>query len=265
MKFPNKNPLVSVIIVNYNNATLLGQSIKSILNQTYNNIEIIVVDDKSTDNSVNELHKYKNKIRIIKNKKKTSQGSYNQINSYFNGYLKSKGKYLFFLDSDDYFKINKVKYLVYEFEQNNANLIFDLPILKFKKKIVFNKFNQKKFILSSWPRFSPQSCISMKKEYAKEIFKNVKVNKFESIWLDFRIAIYHFLKNKELFVFNKYLTYYRQLDGSASKNFKTLSKNWWYRRFQAHEIVDFFSIKLNQNKKINLDKLITKIVFFFLK
>jgi hypothetical protein len=106
---------------------------------------------------------------------------------------------------------------------------------------------------------------TIKKQYAKEIFKNVRVNKFESIWFDFRIAIYHFLKNKDLFVLNKYLTYYRQLDNSASKNFKVLSKNWWFRRVQAHEIVDFFSIKLNQNKKMNLDKLITKLVLFFLK
>jgi glycosyltransferase involved in cell wall biosynthesis len=226
MKSLNKNPLVSVIIANYNNVAFLDQCIKSILNQTYKNIEIIVVDDKSTDNSIDELYKYKNKIKIIKNKKKTRQSSYNQMNSYYNGYLKSKGKYLFFLDSDDYFKINKVKYLVNEFKQNNSNLIFDLPILKFKKKIVFNKFKQKKLIFSSWPRFSPQSCISINKQYAKEIFKNVRVNKFESIWLDFRIAIYHFLKNKELIILNKYLTYYRQLDNSADKKFKTLSKNW---------------------------------------
>ena len=265
MKFLNKNPLVSVIIANYNNAPFLDECIKSILNQTYNNIEIIVVDDKSTDNSIDKLYKYKDKIKIIKNKKKTRQNSYNQMKSYYNGYLKSKGKYLFFLDSDDYFKINKVKYLVSVFKQNNSNLIFDLPILKFKKKIVFNKFKQKKFIFSSWPRFSPQSCISINKQYAKEIFKNVRVNKFESIWLDFRIAIYHFLKNKELIILNKYLTYYRQLDNSADKKFKTLSKNWWLRRVQAHEFVDFFSIKLNQNKKINLDKLITKLVVFFLK
>ena len=196
MKSLNKNPLVSVIIANYNNAAFLDQCIKSILNQTYKNIEIIVVDDKSTDNSIDELYKYKNKIKIIKNKKKTRQSSYNQMNSYYNGYLKSKGKYLFFLDSDDYFKINKVKYLVNEFKKNNSKLIFDLPILKYKKKIVFNKFKQKKFIFSSWPRFSPQSCISINKQYAKEIFKNLRVNKFESIWLDFRIAIYHFLKNK---------------------------------------------------------------------
>ena len=75
MKFLNKNPLVSVIIANYNNAVFLDQCIKSILNQTYKNIEIIVVDDKSTDNSIDELYKYKNKIKIIKNKKKTRQSS----------------------------------------------------------------------------------------------------------------------------------------------------------------------------------------------
>ena len=61
MKFLDKNPLVSVIIVNYNNAPLLDQSVKSILCQTYKNIEIIVVDDKSTDNSIDELNKYKKK------------------------------------------------------------------------------------------------------------------------------------------------------------------------------------------------------------
>ena len=155
--------------------------------------------------------------------------------------------------------------MVNQFKQTKANLIFDLPIIKFKKKIVFNKFKQKRFIFSSWPRFSPQSCISINKQYAKEIFKNLRVNKFESIWLDFRIAIYHFLKNKELIIINKYLTYYRQLDNSADKKFKTLSKNWWFRRGQAHEFVDYFSIKLNQNIKINLDKLITKLVIFFLK
>ena len=70
MKMLDKNNLVSVIIVNFNNASLLKQSIRSILNQTYKNIEIIVVDDKSTDDSLKKLQEYKNKIVIIKNKKK---------------------------------------------------------------------------------------------------------------------------------------------------------------------------------------------------
>ena len=124
MKILDKKSLVSVIIVNYNNALFLEQSIKSILNQTYKNIEIIVVDDKSTDNSLKILSKYKNKIQIIKNKKKTNQGSYDQINSYYNGYIKSKGHYLFFLDSDDYFKTKKIENLVNEFKKKKIRLNF---------------------------------------------------------------------------------------------------------------------------------------------
>ena len=110
MKTKIKIPKVSVVIVNYNNAKYLEKCIKSLLNQSYRNIEIIIVDDKSTDNSFNILKKYRKKATIIFNKKKTSHGSYNQINSYYRGYLKSKGKYLFFLDSDDYFKKKKLNF-----------------------------------------------------------------------------------------------------------------------------------------------------------
>ena len=78
-----KNKLASIIIVNFNNAKLLNQSLDSALNQSYKFKEIIVVDDYSTDNSLQVLKKFKNKIKLIKNKKKTLQGSFNQINSYY--------------------------------------------------------------------------------------------------------------------------------------------------------------------------------------
>ena len=60
---------VSVLVANYNNSIYLNRSIKSIQNQNYKNIEIIVVDDNSTDNSIEILKKIK-KITIIKNEKK---------------------------------------------------------------------------------------------------------------------------------------------------------------------------------------------------
>jgi len=104
MKKKYRIPKASVIIANYNNAKYLRNCINSILNQSYKNIEIIAVDDKSEDSSLEVLKKYKKKIKVIKNRKKTSKGSYNQINSYYKGFIKSKGKYIFFLDSDDYFK-----------------------------------------------------------------------------------------------------------------------------------------------------------------
>ena len=249
MKTKIKIPKVSVVIVKYNNAKYLEKCIKSLLNQSYRNIEIIIVDDKSTDNSFNILKKYRKKATIIFNKKKTSHGSYNQINSYYRGYLKSKGKYLFFLDSDDYFKKKKIELLVQRLIKNNKiDLIFDLPIFKFRNKKIKKKFVQKKFIFSSWPRFSPQSCITVKKKFARELFKKLSIKKYETIWFDFRIAVYYFLKKKQIHIFKKHLTYYRQLDNSASKEYKIFNKNWWHRRKQAHEFVSY--INKNLIKKI---------------
>ncbi len=264
MKKIYKTQKASVIIVNYNNAKYLDKCINSILNQTYKNKEIIVVDDKSRDNSIEILKKYKKKIIVIKNNKKTSKGSFNQINAYHKGFIKSKGNYIFFLDSDDYFKKKKIELIIREFnKKNDLNLIFDLPIFKFKDKKIKKKFKQKKFIVSSWPRFSPQSCISVKKNFAKEIFKNLKIKKFETIWLDFRIAIYYFLKKKNIYVLKKYLTYYRQLENSASKEYKTFNKNWWYRRNQAHEFVSFINKKLKLKDTLNIDKILTRILNIF--
>ena len=87
---------ISVIIVNYNNAKFLSESINSVLNQKLNNLEIIVIDDRSTDNSIQVLNKYKKKVTIIKNKKKTKFGSFNQINSYYKGFLNHKVNTYFF-------------------------------------------------------------------------------------------------------------------------------------------------------------------------
>lgn len=61
INFSKKNNKISIIIPTYNREKLIGNSIKSVLNQTYKNIEIIVVDDCSTDNTKKEIDKIKDK------------------------------------------------------------------------------------------------------------------------------------------------------------------------------------------------------------
>lgn len=264
MKTLDKSPKISIIIVNYNNAKFLSKSILSALKQSYTFKEVIVVDDRSTDNSIEILKKFKKKVLLIKNKKKFTFGSYNQINCYYKGFLKSSGEYIFFLDSDDYFRKKKVEVVMREFnKKKELNIVFDQPIWKYKKKALKYKFKQKKFIISNWPKFTPQSCISVKKDYAEELFNNLNFNKFESLWFDFRVACYSFLKNNGIFVVPYYLTYYRQSNNSASKNYKTFSKNWWLRRNQAHKFMSFLESKFKLKKKITLGMLITKLVCFF--
>ena len=65
---------VSILILNFNNARFLNRSIKSCLNQSYKNFEILVYDDKSTDESISILKKIKNKkIKIFFNKSKKKE------------------------------------------------------------------------------------------------------------------------------------------------------------------------------------------------
>ena len=74
----------------------MRKSIDSALAQNYTPKEVIVIDDKSNDNSLEILKKYKNKIRYFVNRTQTKIGSFNQINSFYSGFKKSKGKYIFF-------------------------------------------------------------------------------------------------------------------------------------------------------------------------
>ena len=90
---------VSVLIANYNNQKYLSECIESIKKQTYQNIEIIIHDDFSSDDSIKSITRYKN-IKIIKHKKRGKYGSYNQINAYYRAFKKSRGKVIFFLDSE---------------------------------------------------------------------------------------------------------------------------------------------------------------------
>lgn len=261
----NKSVLASIIIVNYNNAKYLKKSLEMSLNQSYKFKEIIVIDDRSEDNSLEILKKYKKKIKFFVTKNKTKHGSYNQINSFYEGFKKSKGKFIFFLDSDDYFKINKVKKIINYFNQQlSKNIVFDLPIIKYKNNLKYYKFFQKKLFFSNWPRFTPQSCISVERSYAKKIFKVLKIKKYPTIWFDFRIATLCFLNFKKIFIYKDYVTYYRQLDNSASKKYKTFSKVWWYRRKEAHEFFSYISEKLKIKKRYTLDKMITHLVNLFI-
>jgi len=110
MSLKKNNYLASVIIANYNNNDHISECINSIKIQKYKNIEIIFVDDQSDDNSLKTIKKFNN-IKVIKTKSKTSVGSFNQINAYHEGYKKSKGDIIFFLDSDDFFFKIKFKIL----------------------------------------------------------------------------------------------------------------------------------------------------------
>ena len=96
---------VSVIIPTYNRGDIIGNSIKSVLNQTYKNLEVIVVDDGSTDNTFQEINKIKDN-RIIYIKLENNTGGANARNI---GIKNASGQFISFQDSDDIFYPNKIE------------------------------------------------------------------------------------------------------------------------------------------------------------
>ncbi len=259
-----KNVKVSVLIANYNNQNYLKKCINSIKNQTYKNIEIIFHDDCSSDNSINNASKFKN-LNIIKNKKRCKFGSYNQMMAYQRAFKKSTGEIIFFLDSDDFFAKDKIKKIVNVFFKNKRiTAIFDLPIVKYEKKLQYKNI-QKKMIKNYWPYIPPQSCISIRKREFKKIINKINFNLFPDIWMDFRIAMYLKYINKNFFILNNNLTYYRQSSEMVSSNFKFLSISWWRRRMQAHNYVSFFFFKYKIKYKKNFDYFLTYIINIFIK
>ena len=116
--------MVSIIIPNYNHSRFIKKRLDSILHQTYQEFEIIILDDASTDESVKVLDNYRHhpKVENIVINRKNSGSPYRQ---WFNGVSMAKGEYIWIAESDDYSDLGFLEICIAELEQNkNAGLAF---------------------------------------------------------------------------------------------------------------------------------------------
>lgn len=110
-------PLVTALICNYNYGRFLADAINSALDQTWANLEVIVVDDGSTDNSREVLQRYTDKIRVIL---KENGGQASAFNA---GVAVATGDIICFLDSDDMWCSNKIESVVEKFFEAEWGLV----------------------------------------------------------------------------------------------------------------------------------------------
>jgi glycosyltransferase involved in cell wall biosynthesis len=116
----NKNELVSIVMATYNGEKYLQQQLDSIFQQTYDNIEIIAVDDASTDNTLNILNTYSlkhNNMKVFSNE--TNIG---YIKNFEKGFMLSSGSFIAPSDQDDVWHTNKIKLLVEAI--NDCSLVY---------------------------------------------------------------------------------------------------------------------------------------------
>ena len=143
-KISSLNDKISVIIPTYNRGKSIIQSINSVLEQTYHNLEILIVDDCSTDDTEYKISKIDDpRVKYIKLKENKGASLARNI-----GIKMATGKYITFQDSDDIYKINKIEKQYINMIKKNSDFDFCKICLHFNNsfKIIFPTQYQQKSI-----------------------------------------------------------------------------------------------------------------------
>ena len=228
--------LVSIIMPSYNTANYISGSINSIMNQTYKNWELIIVDDCSTDNTdeiVNKFLKDK-RIRYFKNDK--NKGAAISRNK---ALREAKGKWIAFLDSDDLWKREKLEKQIKFMEENNYNFSYTYyeEINENGEKLNIEIQGPKKITKSGMYNYCWPGCLTVM--YNAETIgliqiKDIKKNNDYAMWLKI-------IKKDNCYLYPHSLASYRKRLGSISRqNYIKLIK-WHYKLFKEVDKQNIFN------------------------
>ena len=255
----------SILISSYNKGFYLEKCIQSCISQSNKDFEIIVADNCSDDETENILKKYSKFIIIKKKSKISSYPAINQIDLLQEALKISSGEIICLLDADDYFLEDKIESLNKIFSKSREiNVVFDKP-----KKLIKEKFSdfpfKKKLSKYIWPTIYPTSCISLKREFFKNLIENKILDKYPLLEIDFRITILSRMIDKKFIYMNENHTIYRQVPDGIMGKIKKFSYLWWKKRFQAHSYLEHVFNTNNLDYKRNVDYYLSKLVFNLLK
>lgn len=225
-------PVVSVIIPVYNVELYLDECLESVCNQTLKDIEIICINDGSTDRSLQILQKYeKQDERIII----IDQENHGLPYTRNTGIQKAAGRYIYFLDSDDYIAYDALEILVATMEAN------DLEILFFNAK-VFGDTNVE------------DERIKAETDYFKRVHKYPEVCKGEDLYRllqenkEFVAPVSTYLIKRDFIIENKFIFAEGIIHEDELYTFQCLTvatrtgymgKELYYRRVRENSIMDF--------------------------
>ena len=213
----NNKPTISIITVVYNGEDFIEDAIKSVLNQTYKNIEYIIIDGKSTDNTLNIVKKHEDKISKIISEK--DNGLYDAMNK---GIKLATGDIIGIINSDDFFSYkNLFEDIINTFSRDDVDIVYsDLVYVDPKntdKTIRYWKSKKQKPFKTGW--HPPHPTMFVKKSFYE------KYGYFDT---DFKIAadyelMLRFIEKHEakLFYLPKTVVKMR-IGGVSNKNIKNI-------------------------------------------
>lgn len=221
--------LVSVIMPSYNTAEFIGQTISSVLNQTYQNFEIIIVDDCSTDNT-DDIVKSFNDERIRYYKNAVNSGAAVSRNTALKN---AKGKWIAFLDSDDLWEPNKLELQIafmeskgYDFSYTNYLEVDEDSQENGVKVTGPKKISKRGMYNYCWP-----GCLTVMYNANKVgliQIEDIKKNNDYAMWLKV-------CRKANCYLLNENLAKYRKRSGSISNHGYTALIKWHYKLYREAE------------------------------
>lgn len=259
-----KEKTISIIIPAYNAEKKLGECIESIEAQTYRNIEIIIINDGSKDNTKiicsEKADKYNNIIVINQENKGVSLTRNVGID-------KATGDYIMFVDSDDFIEKNMLESMLKKNE-------YDLVISNYKKyynknriinneAIVNKEYSKSTFLKEFWTLYNANlinsPCFRL---YKNDIIKNenIRFNSNYELGEDLIFNLEYIDKCERISVINEYLYNYRYSEQSLTTKYR---ENYLEIQYELIEYIRNFLVKnnaLNENHKKNLEKLTCDVI-----
>lgn len=214
------NELISIIVPVFNIKDYLTKCVESLVNQTYKNTEIILVDDGSTDGSELLCEKLKSTSPSVKAYHKKN-GGLSDARNY--GITKSSGQYITFVDGDDYLHPKACEILYRVAKDFNAKLVVGgLMIVDDKDSIIKEPPLCSEVSVRSYEDalklvFDGKGYSACGKLYAKELFDDIifPVGKIDE---DFATVYKLFIESKEIVYSPDYIYYYYKRHGSITKS-----------------------------------------------
>lgn len=225
MKNSVNKELVSIIMPSYNTAKYISDSIKSIIAQTYKNWELIIVDDCSSDDSVEVIKSFNEpRIRLLQNKKNSGAAISRNY-----ALREAKGKWIAFLDSDDTWVPEKLTKQIKFMKKHNYSFSFtDYRICLNGKWLPYintgpNVVNKRK--MYNYCYFSTITVMYDREKIGLIQIADLKKNNDYAMWLKA-------IEKSKAYRLPECLSYYIKHDGSVSSGSKLKLIKWHYLLFR---------------------------------
>ena len=221
---------VSIIVPMYNAEKFIGKTIESVLSQTYENWEMLIMNDVSTDNSlavVNEFAKKNDRIKVVNTEKNMGvvKGRNHLIDL-------ANGKYIAFLDADDYWHSQKLEKQIQFMKEKNASIsCTEYTRVKENEEKINDVIIKEEISYNDMLKNNYLGCLTViydAEKIGKRYFKELEKNEDYVLWLEIVKDV------NTIYGLKENLAYYRVLDNSRSSNKVKTAKVRWeiYRKIE---------------------------------